>query len=84
MRKCLKGTYSILMDDGLGVPSEIHPYPYHDHFTLAPTKRIVRIETLAETLMEGITKNARPLKTTRLQDSRVLFAIGADWTWSQR
>lgn len=46
------------MDDGLGNPSSMHPYRWHDQFTRAPTARIVRIETLAETLMEGVVKRA--------------------------
>lgn len=58
IRKCLNGTYSILIDDGLGNPHIMHPYDYHDQFTLAPSKRILRIETLAEHLMEGIVRRA--------------------------
>jgi hypothetical protein len=58
IRKCLKGTYSILIDDGLGNPHLMHPYDYHNQFTLAPSKRILRIETLAENLMEGIVRRA--------------------------
>lgn len=58
IRKCLMGTYSILIDDGLGNPHTMHPYDYHDQFTLAPCKRILRIETLAEDLMEGIVRRA--------------------------
>ncbi|KAE9977063.1 hypothetical protein EG327_007874 [Venturia inaequalis] len=58
IRKCLTGTYSILIDDGLGNPHTMHPYDYHNQFTLAPCKRILRIETLAEHLMQGIVRRA--------------------------
>jgi glutamine synthetase len=51
--------YSILMDDGLLTPQQIHNYKYHDQFTGAPTKRILRIETLAESLMAELTREAR-------------------------
>jgi hypothetical protein len=58
IQKCFQGTVSILMDDGLGDPSTMHPYNWHNQFTRAPTLRIVRIETLAEALMEGIVRRA--------------------------
>jgi hypothetical protein len=39
----------ILMDDGLGGVTEYaENYKWHDQFTTSPTKRIVRVETLAE------------------------------------
>lgn len=59
IRKSLVGTYSILMDDGLLDPAIMHDYKYHDQFTQAPTKRILRIETLAESLMKELTRNAQ-------------------------
>ena len=59
IRNSLKGTYSILMDDGLLDARVIHNYRYHDQFTEAPTKRILRIETLAESLMAELTRDAR-------------------------
>jgi hypothetical protein len=58
VQKCLHGTFSILMDDGLGDPTTLHPFNWHNQFTTAPTLRIVRIETLAESLMEGIVRRA--------------------------
>jgi hypothetical protein len=58
-RQCLQGTYAILMDDGLGgVDTRCHSYSWHDQFTKSPTKRIVRIETLAEQIMESTLKEA--------------------------
>lgn len=43
------GIQCILIDDGLGGTSQYaEDYKWHDKFTASPTKRIVRIETLAE------------------------------------
>lgn len=53
-QRCFEGTHLILMDDGLGSPEKCHPYDWHDQYTKAPTKRIVRIETVAERLMKQI------------------------------
>lgn len=50
--KCLWGTQCLLIDDGLD-DKPVESYSWHDQFTQSPTKRIVRIEKLAEqTLME--------------------------------
>jgi hypothetical protein len=54
VQKCLAGTQSILMDDGLGASgARVYPYHWHDQFTPAPTKRIVRIETVAESILSA-------------------------------
>lgn len=48
---CFKdaGIHSILIDDGLGgVAQMAEGYAWHDQFTSAPTKRIVRVEIVAE------------------------------------
>ena len=50
-RMCMKpsGIQCILIDDGLaGVADLAESYEWHDQFTSSPTKRIVRIETVAE------------------------------------
>ncbi|KAF2870947.1 developmental protein-like protein fluG [Massariosphaeria phaeospora] len=57
--KCFEGVYSLLIDDGLAGPEKVHPYEWHDHLTKAPTKRIVRIETVAESIVEEILRDAR-------------------------
>ncbi|KAJ9666499.1 hypothetical protein H2201_003422 [Coniosporium apollinis] len=56
-RKCLEGIQSILIDDGLGSAEDVHPYEWHSQYTVSPCKRIVRIETVAETLLEEILEN---------------------------
>ena len=60
IRKCLLGTHSILVDDGLGSIDTIQPYDYHDAFTLAHSRRILRIETLAEGIMASVLRGAKP------------------------
>lgn len=58
-RRCLKGTHCILMDDGLDNWQQVYSYEWHDEFTEGPCKRIVRIETVAERLMETMLREAR-------------------------
>ncbi|KAF2459568.1 developmental protein-like protein fluG [Lineolata rhizophorae] len=53
-RKCLAGTECILMDDGLSGTGATFPFHWHDQFTPSPTKRVVRIETVAENLIADI------------------------------
>ena len=53
-QRCFEGVHALLIDDGLAGPEKVYPYRYHDRYTKAPSKRIVRIETVAERLMESI------------------------------
>ncbi|OAX83892.1 hypothetical protein ACJ72_01738 [Emergomyces africanus] len=46
VRKCLTGTHMLLIDDGLPA-DDTEFYSWHDKFTNAASKRIVRIETVA-------------------------------------
>lgn len=57
-QRCFEGVHALLIDDGLAGADKVHSYTYHDKFTKAPTKRIIRIETVAESLMEGIIRDA--------------------------
>jgi hypothetical protein len=54
-KRCLEGTHIILMDDGLDSET-VHPYQWHDQFVPAKTKRIVRIETVAEGIIQEMVK----------------------------
>ncbi|CAO2656084.1 Nn.00g048870.m01.CDS01 [Neocucurbitaria sp. VM-36] len=56
--RCFEGVHALLIDDGLAGPEKVYPYAYHDRYTKAPSKRIVRIETVAERLMESIVRDA--------------------------
>jgi hypothetical protein len=49
IRKCLTGTHTILVDDGLA--GALEPYHWHHQFVTAPCKRIVRIETVASDIL---------------------------------
>lgn len=50
VRHCLEGTQTLLLDDLLS-DSDVEPYDWHDQFTISETKRIVRIETVAEKIL---------------------------------
>jgi hypothetical protein len=47
-RRCLEGIETILIDDGLDAKDEVHDYTWHSRLTNEKCKRIVRIETVAE------------------------------------
>jgi len=82
-QKCFKGTHVILMDDGLNLSGDVHSYQWHDQYTAAPTKRIVRIEREAELIMERLLATADPADAKseefqqKVHHSRVLPTIPA-------
>jgi len=53
-QRCFQGVHALLIDDGLARPERVYPFRYHDRYTIGPSKRIVRIEQVAERLMESI------------------------------
>lgn len=53
-QQCFRGVHAVLIDDGLSTQDKVLPYHWHDRYTKAPSKRIVRIETVAERLMESM------------------------------
>lgn len=57
-QRCFEGVHAVLVDDGLAEPKKVYPYDSHDEYFQAPSKRIVRIETVAERLMERILRDA--------------------------
>lgn len=57
-QRCFQGMHALLIDDGLAGPDKVYPFHWHDRYTKAPSKRIVRIETVAERLMETILTDA--------------------------
>jgi hypothetical protein len=57
-QRCFEGVHALLVDDGLAGPEKVYPYDSHDEYMQAPSKRIVRIETVAERLMERIVRDA--------------------------
>lgn len=76
VRRCFEGVHSLLVDDGLSNPDKVYPYNSHDEYLKGPSKRIVRIETVAERLMERIVRDAKDDdlgKTKFLPDTWVEF-----------
>lgn len=55
---CFAGVHALLMDDGLAGPDRVYEYNWHDRVAKAPTKRILRIETVAERVMENLLRTA--------------------------
>jgi predicted TIM-barrel fold metal-dependent hydrolase len=53
VRRCLQGSHMLLIDDGLAADN-VEGYSWHDEFTQAETKRIVRIETVAVNVVQGL------------------------------
>ena len=59
-RRCFEGIETALIDDGLN-PSNVHPYQWHDRLTRSKCKRIIRIERVAEVLINNaIEKHRNP------------------------
>ncbi|TFY63911.1 hypothetical protein EVJ58_g2956 [Rhodofomes roseus] len=55
-RLCMEPTriQCILIDDGLGVRDLVYEYKWHDRYTSSPTKRIVRIEVVAQDILKDL------------------------------
>ncbi|KAF2747570.1 glutamine synthetase/guanido kinase [Sporormia fimetaria CBS 119925] len=56
--RCFSGMHALLIDDGLAGADKVYDYTWHDRCTKAPSKRIVRIETVAEQLMQKLLEDA--------------------------
>ncbi|KAF2717238.1 glutamine synthetase/guanido kinase [Polychaeton citri CBS 116435] len=54
IQRCLSGTHTILVDDGLDNPADFYSYDALNAFTAAPCKRIVRIETVAADILKSL------------------------------
>lgn len=57
VRRCLEGTHMLLLDDGL-TAEDVEPYSWHNKFTSGPSKRIVRIETVAVQVIRNVLRAA--------------------------
>lgn len=51
-KRCLEGIETILVDDGLDGQDEVYDYAWHDRLTRSKCKRIVRIEKVAEEIID--------------------------------
>lgn len=56
VRRCLEGTQVLLLDDLLS-EDDVEPFDWHDQFTVSETKRIVRIETVAEKILSALSSS---------------------------
>ncbi|KAJ5864645.1 uncharacterized protein N7529_006561 [Penicillium soppii] len=59
VRRSLEGTHALLLDDLLGDDEDIESSSWHDRFTISATKRIVRIESVAESQILQIASSER-------------------------
>ncbi|KAL3487173.1 hypothetical protein BJX62DRAFT_10599 [Aspergillus germanicus] len=55
IRQCLEGTHVLLLDDLL-TDQDVESFDWHDRFTASRTKRIVRIEALAASVLSAIVR----------------------------
>lgn len=55
-KRCLEGIETILVDDGLDGKAEVFDYAWHDRLTRSKCKRIVRIEKVAEEIIDQLLK----------------------------
>lgn len=60
-KRCLEGIETILVDDGLDGKDEVFDYAWHDRLTRSKCKRIVRIEKVAEDIIDGHLKQSMSL-----------------------
>lgn len=74
--RCLEGTQTILIDDGLGSGDTMQPYSWHDKFTLSPCKRIVRIEAVASDILSSMYEQKKLPVGADIADEE---ACGAAW-----
>ncbi|KAJ7733207.1 amidohydrolase 2 [Mycena maculata] len=57
MDRTVNGIQCMLLDDGLGGVEEFaEGYKWHDRFTCSPTKRIVRVEIVAEGILKSLSQ----------------------------
>ena len=54
IKRCLHGIETILIDDGLDGEDEVFDYTWHDQFTGSKCKRILRIEKVAEKIIDDV------------------------------
>ncbi|PBP27560.1 glutamine synthetase [Diplocarpon rosae] len=56
-KRCLEGIETILLDDGLDGKDDVYDYAWHDKLTRSECKKIVRIEKVAEEIINELFKN---------------------------
>ncbi|PGH12658.1 hypothetical protein AJ79_04157 [Helicocarpus griseus UAMH5409] len=79
VRKCLEGTHMLLIDDGLAADG-VEPYSWHDTFAKAPSKRLLRIETLAVELILRLVQRVKKSQDDLLTEEEQNVAFSNLWT----
>lgn len=72
-KKCFEGIESVLIDDGLDSIEDVFDYAWHNQLTRSASKRIVRIEKIAESIISTHRRNAA------LQPGRVFSQFVRDF-----
>lgn len=81
MRRCLEGIDTILIDDGLDGKDEVYDYAWHSRLTKEKCRRIVRIEKVAEEIInrslmqDGVSPNDMFMDFIRQFDKAIERAI---------
>jgi hypothetical protein len=59
-KRCLEGIETLLIDDGLDGKDEVFDYSWHDRLTRSKSYRIVRIEKVAEEIIDKYLRQSLP------------------------
>lgn len=73
VRRCLDGTHALLLDDLLS-DEDVEPFDWHDQFASSETKRIVRIETVAEGILSTTVSKSGASAQDQLEQLREAFS----------
>lgn len=73
VQRSLEGTQALLLDDLLGDEEDIESFKWHDRFTSSATKRIVRIESIAESQILQIASSERKVDQSVWNNFRQRF-----------
>lgn len=68
-KECFRGIETVLIDDGLDVDT-VHPYHWHNRLTRSKCMRIVRIEKVAEGLINASMENLTRLSSEDRDNNR--------------
>lgn len=58
IHRCLEGTHALLLDDLLS-DEDVESYDWHNRFTVSATKRILRVEAAAESIIAQLMSSER-------------------------
>jgi hypothetical protein len=76
-KRCFEGVHALVIDEGLVDERKVYPFDSHDEYFQAPSKRIVRVESVAERLMERLVRDA---KDSDLNKTKFLPELWVEFT----